>query len=255
MSSSGGALRFSDEPDPAVWPQRFSPISDPGYVHLRDRFGLTGIVAPDEGALARAVALRTWTHRRWDHGNDVPSRWDPETILEEAESGRQFPCGAYATVLAAVLNAAGIRGRMIELMSWDVETRARDASHVVAEAWLSDWGRWVLLDAQDDYSAELSGAPIGAVGLGLALDRGDPGVRLPGVPDEALPEAKRAGTRYYHFFRTWRDNRAGAFDPLGESVILTPLGESPPRAFQGTLSLGRATSTHSALSFDTPPPV
>ena len=253
-SSALPALTFSAgpgaEPLPAV--QRSAP-DDPYLVRLRAEHALDAVVAGAGTDLDRVRRLSAWTRSRWDHnGFNEPSAPDPLTILAEAAAGQRFRCVEYAVVLAGALNAVGVPARVLGLKTADVETRALGAGHVVAEAYLADLGRWVMVDGQFDFIPVLDGEPLSALDLqgALATRPGD-------VAFERLSEGGISPGRYRRFigpylyyFDVRLDQRYTAGGDRDRRLLtLGPVGAPMPTVFQRTSPMGPQVYTHSAAAF------
>lgn len=222
---------------------------------LRARYELDRVTGDAADDLDRVRRLATWTRSRWRHnGSNEPSRPDPLTVLAEAEAGARFRCVEYAEVLAAALSAVGVPARVLGLQRADVETAERDAGHVVAEAWLRDAQRWMLVDGQFDTVAMRGADPLSARELQTALADGDPALRIEsfsGMPGGAY---KLWIAPYLHFYmRSGRRWTTGA--PAGmPSLMLIPPGASPPKVFQRRFPQHYRRATESVGAFYAPPP-
>jgi hypothetical protein len=217
---TGAAERF-----PHVW----SDAAEPYYVRLRPQHGLDALVADATTDLARVQAVSRWAHTRFAHdGANAAPRPDPASILQDAAAGRRFRCVEYATVVSGALTALGIPTRMLWLLTREEGTRTDGVAHVVAEAWLRDAGRWVMIDAQWDAVPLLDGRPINAVELQAALARQAPGLTV----------ASRSGTRtadygrwiapYLHYFYTPLDHRV-ELPRTAAALVLAPVGDESLR--------------------------
>jgi hypothetical protein len=213
---AGATERFAH-----VW----SDAADPYYARLRPQHGLDALVAGATTDLARVQAVSRWTHTRFAHdGANAAPRPDPASILQDAALGRRFRCVEYATVASGALTALGIRTRMVWLLTREEGTRTDGVAHVVAEAYLRDAGRWVMVDAQWDAVPLLDGQPINALELQGALARPAPGLTV----------ASRSGTRtddygrwiapYLHYFYTPLDHRV-ELPRTGAALVLAPIGD------------------------------
>ncbi len=127
---------------------------------LRDR-----VPAPLDSAWATAQALLAWVAKRWVHTTAKHAEPDALVILDLVDTGARFACLEYATVLSQALNAVGIPARRIGLRT-ATHHAGVGSGHMVAEAWIDDLGRWVVLDGQNGlYWVDAAGAPLGVVDL------------------------------------------------------------------------------------------
>ncbi|MDF1504153.1 transglutaminase-like domain-containing protein [Roseisolibacter sp. H3M3-2] len=213
---AGAAERF-----PHVW----SDPADAYYARLRPEQGLDAVVAGAATDLARVQAVSRWAHTRFGHdGASAAPRPDPASILRDAAGGRRFRCVEYATVVSGALTALGIRARMVWLLTRDEGTRTDGVAHVVAEAWLRDAGRWVMVDAQWDAVPLLDGRPIDAVALQGALARGTPGLAVASRSGTRTADYARWVAPYLHYFYTPLDHRVEL--PRGAAaLVLAPVGD------------------------------
>ena len=110
-----------------------------------------------EKPLDRIRALSSWLSASWEHaGNsigDVYSPWDAETILswggnQQGHAGQRpiVMCVHYATSLVSFSQAIGIPARCVifwpMLNSFD--------GHFVAEVWIDEYKKWVMVDPNLD---------------------------------------------------------------------------------------------------------
>ena len=222
-----------------------------GYLAtLRQRHPLDSAVAGTTTDLARVRAMSRWGRRQWEHnGSNEPSRDDPLTILAEARAGQRFRCVEYAEVLAGALSAVGVPARVLNLKTADAATRPSGAGHVVAEAYLRDQARWVMVDGQFDVLALRDGLPLSAVELQRAVAE-----RAPGLTIESLSGATAATylpwiTPYLYYFdvrpRAWSTGH----DATRGALMLVPVGAPTLTIFQGRIPLAEYASTHSTAVF------
>jgi len=180
--------------------------SHPILKELRAREGLDGLVGSARTEMERVLALRRWTSRQWKFGNPDPyPPWNPLEILDWIRSGRTGGhCGQYAMVFLQACLSLGIQARYIE-----VGQRANPCSHFTTEVWLSEFGKWAVMDATA--SSKLGGyylrkgLPQSALELHMALVSGDTD-SLDFVGDAQAPGGKggpRTGLENYYYFRVF----------------------------------------------------
>ncbi|MCU0625142.1 MAG: transglutaminase-like domain-containing protein [Gemmatimonadaceae bacterium] len=198
---------------------------------FRARYPLDSVVAGAPSDLERVRRLSRWVRTRFDHnGSNAATVSDPIAILDSAATGQRFRCVEYAIVLAGALRAVGVPARTLGLQRADVETAKCCAGHVVAEAWLRDARRWVLVDGQWDALAFRGDVPLDAVALRSAI--------LDGAPDLRVESLSGTGTRgwtrwmqpYLHFMVHRPMRSDGVRDTL--DVMFVPEGSTPPKLFQ-----------------------
>lgn len=262
-------LRFDDTPlapdDPELRPRVGSrvvtavpvpgaPDRDAYFAQLRREYPLDSVVAGATTDLERVRRMSRWVRTRWEHnGSNEATRSDPLAILAEARTGKRFRCVEYAEVLAGALSAVGVPARVLGLQRADVETATRDAGHVVAEAWLADRRRWVLVDGQWDVIPFLGDEPINALELARALDASTPGLRVTSLSGTSSPLYVRWVRPYlFHFVvspRPWTTGSA----PGARPWMLLPIGAPPPTVFQRTWPQPDYVPTHRPAVVYAPP--
>jgi hypothetical protein len=232
-----------------------SGAGDPYLVKLRTDYKLDEVVAGAKNDLEKVQAMSRWVRSRWEHnGSNTPEKQDPASILQEAAQGKQFRCVEYAQVLAAALSAVNVPARVLALATEDVETRPSGAGHVVAEAWLADRQRWVMVDGQFDVIPFLGDTPLNAVELQDALARGKEKLTVHSFSGTKADEYFQWVAPYLFYFRTNFDSRYPA-PPSRAELCLLPAGAKPIEVFQGKWPLATLAFTHSRSLFYAPPAI
>ena len=247
----GGAkkLEFSEKPDPQKVAFRRSDADDPYLGKLRTQFELEDVVAGDESDYARVRSICEWVRGRWEHnGDNEPKKSDPISILEEAAGGKRFRCVEYAIVVAGALEAIGIPARVLALKTEDVETRPSGAGHVVAEAWLAEKKKWILIDGQFDVIPTLDGEPLNAVELQRALAAKKKGLGVDSLSGTKAENWFRWVAPYLYYFDTAFDRRHGVTRSPG-ALMLVPIGAKNPTVFQVKYPISNMTYTGSVPTF------
>lgn len=252
-SASVPHLTFLEGPTEEVFQRRWSAPSEPYLTLLRERYELDAVVRGAGGDYERLQRVSRWVRSRWEHnGDNVPHASDPLSILAEAATGRRFRCVEYSIVLSGALNSLGIPARVVGLKTADVETRASGAGHVVAEAYLHDQGKWVLVDGQWDVIPTLGGVPLNAVELQRALAERAPGLGVVSLSGASAREYFSWTAPYLFYFDAQLDHRFGAVREPGV-LMLVPIGAARPRVFQRIQPLLHHSYTHSLAAFYAPP--
>lgn len=243
------SLEFTDDSESLPYQFRRGGPGDAYLARLREQYRLNEVVAGRRGDYERVRAVSRWVRSRWEHnGSNEPQRPDPISILEEAAQGKRFRCVEYAAVLAAALDALGIPARVLALKTEDVETRESGAGHVVAEAYLADLHKWVMVDGQWDVIPTLRGRPLNAVELQRALARRAKGLGVDSFSG-TTPEKYFAWVApYLFYFDTKFDSRFEGAEN-GYSLMLVPVGAKEPRVFQRKWGIGKMVYTHSLRAF------
>jgi hypothetical protein len=153
-------LTLTDWPD---YPPTLDPVLDrltsEREALLRDRL-------PELAASAweSALSLVDWTTTRWVHANGHVDNRDAVEVLDRAAGGERFACVEYSIVLSQALNAARIPARTLSLRMRDYHTGV-GRGHVVSEAWIDDFGAWIVLDGQNGAWWADGDRPLGIVEL------------------------------------------------------------------------------------------
>ncbi|MET4107027.1 transglutaminase-like domain-containing protein [Hymenobacter sp. UYP22] len=246
-------LPYLTAADPVAYPFQFSSPNSEYLTRFREMFGLQEVIAQETTDLGRARALCQWVHFRLEHdGHKQFKSQDPFAILKAAQAGQQVQCVEYGLVLAAAFNAVGIPARPLYLKAADVQTRASAAGHALAEAWLPDVGKWVMVDAQADIIPMLGSTPLNAVELqqALAAEREDLTV-LTSTNSKAKYYYKWVN-QYLFYFDTVMDNRYGV-KSARTGLMLVPTHAHKPVVFQRTEAIHNIRYTNSAATFYAPP--
>lgn len=244
------ALKFTDERVTLPFAFRRSAPADAYLARLREENALGELVKGRRSDYEKVRAVSRWVRTRWEHnGSNIPEKPDPISILEEAKQGKRFRCVEYSAVLAAALNAVGVRARVLSLLTEDVETRESGAAHVVAEAYLADRKRWVMVDGQWDVIPTLKGKPLGAVEFQRALARREKGLGV-----DTFSGVKADGyfewvAPYLFYFITKFDGRYGVAASRKE-LVLVPVGAKEPKVVQRKWPIGDVVYTNSLRAFN-----
>ena len=235
--------------DPVAYPFEFSPPSSPYLTRFREMFGLKSVIAKETSDLGRARALCEWVHFRLEHdGHKTFKSEDPFAILKAAQAGQEVQCVEYGLVLTAAFNAVGIPARPLYLKSSDVQTRNSAAGHALAEAWLPDLGKWVMVDAQSNIIPMLGDKPLNAVELQQALLAKSDDLTVLSSTNERAGSYFRWVDQYLFYFDTVMDNRYDV-KSARTGLMLVPVGAHKPVVFQRTESIHNIRYTNSVATF------
>ena len=152
-------------------------FSSYGKQYLDNLLNLAGLEAlqnDKHSEMDIAIKLMGFTNKAWQHsGVNIPSSPDPISIIREAREGSKFRCVEYSIVLQGLLSAAGITSRVLHLRTEDVETRASGAGHVVVEAYIHEFGKWVMFDPQMNLYVSSGKTPLNAMEIksNIALNK------------------------------------------------------------------------------------
>jgi hypothetical protein len=122
---------------------------------------LARLPRPSAGAWETAKAVLGWTSAQWRHSNARINAGDAVDVLEQVANGARYSCVEYSIVMAQGLNALRIPARRVWLRRGGYHDGVGQG-HAVAEAWIDDLDRWVLLDGQHGaYWADEASRPLG----------------------------------------------------------------------------------------------
>lgn len=142
------------EPGPAA-PLRLDRVEPHRETQL-----LARLPQPSASAWETAKSLLSWTSSRWRHANARINVGDALDVLEQVALGARYSCVEYSIVLAQGLNALRIPARRVWLRRGGYHDGVGQG-HAVAEAWIDDLDRWVLLDGQHGaYWADEAARPL-----------------------------------------------------------------------------------------------
>ena len=151
----------------------------PYFLKLKEQYPIDSCIKNAKNDAGRVLNILHWVHTRWKHnGNQAPQKNDAISILEEAKTGKGFPCFAYAEVMRAALNSIGLPTRRLALKTKNVETEQYASGHVVNEVYLPDIGKWVFVDPQEDIMPFLKNQPLNAVEFQQAITKDQENVEL-----------------------------------------------------------------------------
>jgi hypothetical protein len=148
-------LRSARGCDPNPPPLTMESVTHPKVIALRERVPKS--ITRRQSLLERIQALATWVCMSWEHtGSGRATQyapWDAETILSwgGARTGHngQRPivmCVHYAVTFVSLCQALGIPARCLALMG----TPNGTDGHFVAEVWMPEFGKWVVVDPNAD---------------------------------------------------------------------------------------------------------
>jgi len=214
---------------------------------LRTAYGLDGLTTAAETDFDKVQAIASWVTNLWAHdGWNEPAQSDPLFILDEVtKNGQQFRCVEYGTVIVGCLQALGIPVRQLGLKTADVETREFGAGHVVAEVFLREYNKWVLVDGQTGMIPLLDGVPLNGVELAQALQSNRTALDAILLQPQYTKEVCFSFIQEYLFFFDFTYMQEGT----ARRVMLVPFGVANPTVFQRHYDLDVDVYTHSALDF------
>jgi hypothetical protein len=141
---------------------------------LRKRYKLDQVIAPGKTEMEQLMLLRHWVRNQWhtawgSHPASWMPSWDALMILESKD---QPDCLTMCTHYAAVFTQCCLA------LGWNARHCILD-HHCVAEVWVEEHGKWVMMDAGNSASRpdcnlhfERDGKPLSARELHLAQRSG-----------------------------------------------------------------------------------
>ncbi|MGB6034696.1 MAG: transglutaminase-like domain-containing protein [Cryomorphaceae bacterium] len=232
-----------------------SPKSDADLEELRTKYALDQLTEQADSDMDKAMILLNWTCNRWKHnGSNRPKKSDALTILAEVDEGKSFRCVEYGIVLAATLNSVGIPARILELKTKDVETSKYDAGHVVSEAYIPQFNKWVFMDGQVNYIPFLDNVPLNAVEYQNAVVNHRDRLELRNINGtlskrQANKQIKWVA-KYLFYFDTLFDASKSGIKCKGKSkIMLVPLQEKNPTIFQIEYKIDNCLYTNNLKDF------
>jgi hypothetical protein len=225
---------------------------------LRNEYKLSELTQNNSADIDIVLSVLNWTHNQWKHnGSNEPSKTDALTILKEAKDGKTFRCVEYGIVLTSALQALNFKARVVGLKTADVETKKYGAGHVLAEVWMPQFDKWVLIDGQFNVMPILDNIPLNAVEFQQAISANKK-YKLVDVNGEVSKLRTKMYTKfvldYLYFIDARFDNRN---DPADQRVVhegkstlmLVPLGVKNPTVFQVKYPMDNLFYTNSINDF------
>jgi transglutaminase-like putative cysteine protease len=225
---------------------------------LRTEYALFKLIDNKKQDIDNVLAILNWTHSQWTHdGSNEPSNNDALTILREARDGKNFRCVEYGIVSKTALEALNYKARVIALKTKDVEITKFGAGHVLAEVWMPQFRKWVLIDGQFNVMPILDNIPLNAVEFQQAIAE-NKNFQLIDMNGEVSKKRRKKYLSfifdYLYYIDAKFDNR---YLPVNEkltyegksSLMLVPLGGNNPKIFQIKYPLDYVIYTNSLKDF------
>jgi hypothetical protein len=225
---------------------------------LRNEYDLLKLTENKIEDIDKVLLILNWTHNQWKHnGSNEPSKNDALTILKEARDGKKFRCVEYGIVSSSALQALNYKSRVLGLKTADVETKRYSAGHVLAEVWMPQFNKWVLIDGQFNVMPILENVPLNAVEFQQAISE-NKNYKLIDIHGEVSKKRRKSYVSFVFDYLYYIDAR---FDnrnvPSNErilyegksSLMLVPLGAKKPSIFQIKYPLDYMAYTNSINDF------
>ena len=225
---------------------------------LKNDYDLLKLTENGTNDIDKVLSVLNWTHNQWKHnGSNEPSKNDALTILKEARDGKKFRCVEYGIVSSSALQSLNFKARVIGLKTSDVETKKYGAGHVLAEVWMPQYNKWVLIDGQFNLMPIFENVPLNAVEFQQAISQ-NKNFKLIDINGEVSMKRRKSYLSfifdYLYYIDTKFDNRN---IPSNErilyegkpSLMLVPLGAKKPSIFQIKYPLDNMVYTNSVNDF------
>lgn len=158
----------------------FNAYELPGFRHQgtdcasvqRFRESILHLSYPNEPSLDSAIRSMKWVRElQGDDKWQPPYRDvdDPNELLAQILGGQSGACRRCAFLLTGALVALGFRARLISCAAGFFES---DDSHCMTEVWITELGKWVLLDPTHDVLFRIEGQLAGLYEVFSALRNG-----------------------------------------------------------------------------------
>ena len=243
------SVSYSKTHDPSVPEFNFCGYDSKYLEELSSLAAISQREAKFHDDMEKAAFLCYWTSSQWRHsGSNVPLRGDPVSILNQARNGERFRCVEYSIVLHSILCTAGIIGRVLYLRTADVETRKLGAGHVVVEAYIERYKKWVMFDPQNNVYAVADEIPLNALELALDLENIPESVEFPTIGRFMRKRYIKFIQPYLYYFHSDLEIKYPRDYPRTQ-VVLMPVDSKVPQKFQGTPITETIIPTSSYLSF------
>lgn len=183
--------------------------------------------------LAKANFVMNWSHGLWSHnGDNDPGTTNPKTILEKAQAGDKFRCVEYSVMTVAAARSVGLNARVVGLRTREIETADYGAGHVVAEIYLTDLKKWIMVDAQWSLIPIIDGTPVHAAELAASL--GKKNIQFMNSKGEIISDASYLSwiSPYLYYIAFRIDQRLNVNPRSQDQLILIPKGAKIPEKFQ-----------------------
>lgn len=232
-----------------------NPETDPDLAKLRAKYGLDQLTEKADSDMEKAMILLNWTSNRWKHnGSNRPKKSDALTILAEVDDGKSFRCVEYGIVLAATLNSIGIPARTLGLKTKDVETSKYDAGHVVSEAYIPQFNKWVFMDGQVNYVPYLDDVPLNATEYQNAIFHHRDKLELRNINGtlskrQANKQIKWVAKYLFYFDTLFDASKSGEKCKGKSKLMLVPLQEKKPTTFQIEYKIDNCLYTNNLKDF------
>lgn len=212
---------------------KWSAPNTPYLESMRSRFDLDDVTATARTDYDRVRAVSKWVQNQAEPAaKPEPASVDAmEILVDVTEGDGDYDCDEAAVAISGALNAVGMPARVVHLKTADSETRAIGAGHAIAEAYLRDAKRWVMIDGQWDMIPLVKGKPANALELKRALDAKSGAITYSSNSGTQPAEYNRWIHQYMYYMDTKLDQRVGV-PTEARSIMLVPQGARAPKVFQ-----------------------
>lgn len=201
------------------------------------------------GDFDRVVAILKWIGDNIKGGGETASPdQKPVSLLEAAKKGQVLTNSELAIVTVALARSLGLPARVVHFAPADTAS-----VHSVAEIFLFDQKRWVMVDPRWARIPQLGPLPIGAAEFSRERNHKDL-MFMDGEHKSAADPAYSAWMSHYLYFMAFPiDQRFGSIHTGRDQILLMPKGASEPDKFLGQPVNGKlhgTTSTQTLYGFE-----
>lgn len=253
-------ISFSEDAPNQDYHFYYSDTLNQSYLRkLRQDYNIGKLASTKNKEIEKIKVILNWCNSQWKHnGSNTPSNSDALTILKEVENGSQFRCVEYGILTAASLNSIGIKSRVLNLKTRDVEKVKRNAGHVVTEAFSRQYNKWIFIDPQFNIMATIKGTPLNAIEFQKAIMTNKEAIELVNIKGNVDKELLESYInwigKYLYYFDVLFDQRVGmAIDYKNfkgkTCLMLVPKGVDNPLIFQRNSKINYCIYTNSIKDF------
>lgn len=192
-----------------AFPFTYQDMTDLRVRKLADRAGLDDMIRESKSELELVRRISDWANTRFGHMIPLPySTWDANEILDRVERGDTFFCTFKAVLFVQLCNAAGLTACVLGINRKDAD------AHTVAEVYVNELRKWVLVDPWLNCWYERDGIPLSPLEMHDSISR--PG----GIVLSFGPHGR--GLEYW-------DVRAGKTDAVAHANACVPIADDPSK--------------------------
>ena len=210
------------------------------YAELIRKYHFEELLPLSDAEKVRWLLKWVNTHVRHRGNYDNSDVQDALTLLEiccgkdfdgncdnEADRARGVNCLALSIILCECLLAVGVKARVVYMMPWAVDD---GDNHVVVEAFVTEWNKWVMLDATyGSYCVNEAGVVLNLGEMRVCICRGEDysfseGMNYNGDTNLDLVDIREYYAKNLFFLRCKSKQGYGAHREYGNMLEIAPVG-------------------------------